>query len=151
MSDSLSMMRKMGLEQAKLAAPEAEEAEHAAFGYLRSVRDRALHIEFRLQNGNVEAFPYSWLGPVSFNPSHGIVLRFVGDGRYRVAIHGRNLGGLIADGIDLLSRGIFRHRILWIREMETHECRRSPEEALTVERIEIQMVQAEQDGYADKQ
>jgi len=124
-------------------AVESDEDDCFAFGYLRGVGDRSLHLQFRLATGNSESFPYSWLGPVSFDPSCGIVLTFVGDKTYKVTIRGRNLGVFMGDNIDLLNRGILRHRIVWIREMEPEECRKLPEEALTVERIVIEIEAAE--------
>ena len=45
-------------------------------------------IEFRLRDGNTEAFPDSWLGPIRFNPSAVLLLRFTGDVVTLVLIRG---------------------------------------------------------------
>src|SRR5262249_34040412 len=66
--------------------PGQEEEECLAFGYLRGLRDQAPSIEFRFANNNRQGFPYSWLGPAQFNPSAGILLKFVGDLVYLVLI-----------------------------------------------------------------
>ena len=149
MSDSNQLLRKLGLDRPEAVVSPAgaprssaaeEEEECAAFGYLRGVRDRALHVEFRLANGNTEAFPYAWLGPVRYNPSAGVVLDFVGDRTYRVEIHGRNLDTLIGGSINLIDRGLLRHRVLWVREMDRGEVRRLPDAAMVVEAILIRTV-----------
>jgi hypothetical protein len=148
MNDRNALLKTLGLDQQApvrpkpvAVEPESDEEDCVAFGLLRGIRDRALHLQFRLQNGNVESFPYSWLGQVIYNASSGIVLTFVGDKTFRVTLQGRNLAAVVAESIDLLNSGILRHRIVWIREMEREECRRLPEEALTVERITIEAVE----------
>ena len=67
------------LDRVAAAEVDSEEEECVAFGYLRGIRDRALSLELRLANGNRQAFPYSWLGPMAYNPSAGLLLKFVGD------------------------------------------------------------------------
>ena len=52
--------------------PEADEGSCPAFGFLRGLRDRALTVEFRFRVGNALAMPYTWLGPVRFDPSVGL-------------------------------------------------------------------------------
>ena len=149
MSDRNALLKTLGLEQAPgrgkpvLVEPESDEEDCVAFGYLRGIRDRALHLQFRMQSGDAVSFPYSWLGPVSHNPSSGIVLTFVGDKTFKVTIQGRNLAAVMPESIDLLNRGILRHRIVWVRELEPEECCRLPEEALTVERITIEEEQSD--------
>ena len=72
----------MKTDQSQTGSPVAEDADEdccVAFGYLRGIRDRALTLEFRFADGNSLAFPYSWLGPVKYNPSAGVLLQFVGD------------------------------------------------------------------------
>lgn len=123
--------------------PEGGEADCVAFGYLRGVQAQSPHLQFRLRTGNCESFPYSWLGPVSYNPSTGLVLTFVGDRTYRVTIQGRNLAAAVAGSMDLLNHGILRHRVVWIRELLPEEVRRLPEEALTVERISMEAVEGD--------
>lgn len=153
MSDSGQLLRKFGLDRggepatAPAARPPdaAEEDACAAFGFLRGTRDRALHIEFRLANGNVVAFPYAWLGPVRFDPSRGLVLDFVGDRTWRVAIVGRNLDALQGGSVNLTDRGILRHRVVWVREMDPDEARGLPDGALVVERIDVRRVRPGED------
>lgn len=130
--------------------PESEEADCVAFGYLRGVQSQSLHLQFRFRAGGFRSFPYSWLGPVSYHPSKGLVLTFVGDKTHQVTIDGRNLDAEVAEGMDLLNQGILRHRVVWIREMERAECNRLPEEALTVERITIEPGEEESPGERQK-
>jgi len=111
-----------------------EEDECLAFGYLRGIRDQARSIEFRFANNNRQAFPYGWLGPAQYNPSAGILLKFVGDLVYYVLIEGSNLNLLVGGAISLFDRGILRHRVTWVREMTRHEVEKAAGE-VTVERI----------------
>lgn len=151
MTDSSDILRKLGMgrteEPVRLATSRGqstdEEAECGAFGYLRGLGDHALHIEFRLATGNVEAFPYSWLGPYRYNPSSGLELNFVGDQTYRVVIAGRNLDTLVGGSVNLTDRGILRHRVTWVREMEPEETRSLPDSAVVVEHITVQKVKAD--------
>lgn len=147
MSDSRTLLRKLGLEQTESDAqssttkrPESEgEDECDAFGYLRGLTSRALSLEFRLANGNRESFPYSWLGPARHDPSAGLLLRFTGDLVYLVLIEGSNLDGLLeGKAVNLIDRGILRHRVTWVREMEPEAARRQPEGTPTIDRIAIQ-------------
>jgi len=109
-----------------------------AFGYLRGIRDRSLTLELRFTNGNSEAFPYSWLGPVQFDPSHGLLLRFVGDLVHLVLIEGSNLNVLSGKGgASLYDRGILRHRVTWVREMTRMQIQRTVEGDATIERIRV--------------
>ena len=89
---------------------DSDEEECLAFGYLRGIRDQALSLEFRFANGNREAFPYSWLGPATYNPSAGLLLKFVGDLIYLVLLEGSNLNALVNGAVSLYDRGIQRHR-----------------------------------------
>jgi len=84
-----------------------EEDSCTAFGYLRGLHERALMIEFRFANGNRQAFPYSWLGPVIFNPSAGLLLRFVGDNIINVLIEGSNLNALVGGAVNLYDREFY--------------------------------------------
>ncbi len=120
------------------AAPDAgsdEEDECSAFGYLRGLHDRAQSLEFRFANGNSEAFPYTWLGPVKYNPSAGLLLKFVGDVIYLVLLEGSNLNALVNGSVSLYDRGIQRHRVTWVREMTRQQLERAGEGEVTVERI----------------
>jgi hypothetical protein len=118
-----------------LKEPETDEQECPAFGYLRGVRDRAISLEFRLRTGNRRAFPYSWLGPVIFDPSHGLLLRFVGDQTYLVLIRGWQLDGMVNGSTDLIERGILRHRVLWVREMSPAALTKVPKDQIAIQEI----------------
>jgi hypothetical protein len=146
MSDSLGLLTTRGRAgltpagrtAAQPAVPaQSDEDTCGAFGYLRGIRERALSIEFRFADGNSEAFPYSWLGPVKYNPSAGILIKFVGDLVYLVLIEGSNLNALINDTVNLYDRGIQRHRIIWVREMTRPELDKDGEGEPTVERIRV--------------
>ena len=117
------------------APPATDEEDCRAFGYLRGIGDRAWSLELRFANGNREAFPYSWLGPAKYNPSAGILLKFVGDLVYLVLIEGSNLNTLMNNAISLYDRGILRHRITWVREMTRQELENTGEGEATVEHI----------------
>lgn len=114
---------------------ESSEEECAAFGYLRGLRDRALSIEFRFASGNSEAFPYTWLGPVKYNPSAGLLLKFVGDLVYLVLIEGSNLNAAINHAVSLYDRGIQRHRVTWVREMTRQQVEKAGEGEVIIEAI----------------
>ena len=116
----------------------SEEESCPAFGYLRGIRDRALALEFRYRDGNSEWFPYSWLGPWRFDPSVGLLLKFTGDVVTLVLIRGSNLDALVGQGaVNLTDRGLQRHRILWVREMDEQELRRVGQSGPTIDRIEV--------------
>ncbi len=108
-----------------------------AFGFLRGIRDRALSIEFRFANGNSQAFPYSWLGPMNYNPSAGLLLKFVGDMIYLVLIEGSNLNALVGGAVSLYDRGVQRHRVSWIREMTPQQAESATPGAVVIDRIRI--------------
>src|ERR1700685_1991330 len=99
------------LDRAAAADVDSDEEECLAFGYLRGIRDQSLSLEFRFANGNREAFPYSWLGPATYNPSAGLLLKLVGDLVYLVLLEGSNLNALVNGCINLYDRGIQRHRV----------------------------------------
>lgn len=109
----------------------------SAFGYLRGLRERALSLEVRFRDGNCDWFPYSWLGPYRFNPSVGLLLKFTGDTVILVLVRGSNLDALVNQSINLTDRGIARHRILWLREMEEEGIRQAGREQPTIDRIEV--------------
>lgn len=116
---------------------DTDEEECGCFGYLRGIRDTALSLEFRFANGNREAFPYSWLGPVTYNPSAGLLLKFVGDLIYLVLLEGSNLNALVNGAVSLYDRGIQRHRITWVREMTRQQVQQAADGDVTVERIRL--------------
>ncbi len=92
----------------------------------------------RFRNGNSEWFPYSLLGPWRYNPSAGLLLKFTGDLVTLVLIRGSNLNAPVnQDAINLTNRGLQRHRITWIREMDEEELRRVGEGGPTIDRIEV--------------
>ena len=124
-------------DRAAVADGDSDEEECLAFGYLRGIRDQALCLEFRFANGNREAFPYSWLGPATYNPSAGILLKFVGDLVYLVLLEGSNLNALVNGAVNLYDRGIQRRRITWVREMTPHQARQAGDDEVTVERIRV--------------
>jgi hypothetical protein len=109
-----------------------------AFGFLRGLDSRALAVEFRYQNGNSDWFPYSWLGPWRFNPSVGLLLKFMGDVVTLVMIRGSNLDMLVGNSaVNLTDRGFQRHRILWVREMAAAELQGSAASSPSVDRLDV--------------
>lgn len=143
--DLLTMRGRAGLSRqgpaldkaAVAAGAGSEEDECSAFGYLRGLHDRALSLEFRFANGDRQAFPYSWMGPLKYNPSAGLLLKFVGDLVYVVLIEGSNLNVLVNGAISLYDRGILRHRVTWVREMTRQQLERAGEGEVSVERVRI--------------
>lgn len=125
------------LDRVAAADADADEEECGCFGYLRGIRDTALSLEFRFANGNRQAFPYSWLGPVTYNPSAGLLLKFVGDLVYLVLLEGSNLNALVSGSVSLYDRGIQRHRITWVREMTRQQTESAEEGQPAIDRIEI--------------
>ena len=126
------------LPKAENIQEESDEETCSAFGYLRGLHEKALAIEFRLRSGDSEYFPYSWLGPWRYNPSAGLLLRFSGDVVSLVLIHGSNLDAEVNQGgVNLTDKGLQRHRVLWIREMDRDELRRAGEGMPTIDSIEI--------------
>ncbi|HEV8062397.1 MAG TPA: hypothetical protein VGP68_21135 [Gemmataceae bacterium] len=117
---------------------EAEEDSCAAFGYLRGLHDRALAIEFRLSNGNREWFTYQLLSSWRFNPSVGLLLKFTSDVTTLVLIHGSNLDLMLpGKAINFTDRGLQRHRITYIREMDRAELKRVGQAEPTIDKIDI--------------
>ncbi|HEV3188899.1 MAG TPA: hypothetical protein VGY54_00305 [Polyangiaceae bacterium] len=117
---------------------DAAEGACSAYGYLRGIRDHALAIEFRFRDGTTETFPYSWLGPWRYNPSVGILLKFTGDLVTLVLIRGSNLDALVGQAMSLTDRGLARHRITFIREMEDEELRAAGKGEPTIDAIEVE-------------
>ncbi len=145
-SDVLNLIRpqhaaalaaKGSREQAAAAPEAAEEEACAAFGYLRGARDRALAIQFRLRDGNSEWYSYSLLASWRHNPSAGLLLKFTGDVVTLVFIQGSNLDALVNQSVNLTDRGIQRHRISFVREMEEAELRKTGVTGPTIDRIDI--------------
>ncbi len=117
----------------------SEEGSCPAFGFLRGLEARALAVEFGSRTGNSDWFAYSCLVWWRFNPSAGLLLKFTtGDGVSLVLIQGSNLEAPVGSGsVNLTNRGLQRHRILWVREMDEDELRRAGEGEPTVDRIDI--------------
>jgi hypothetical protein len=140
MSDNLDLLLRRsklgGLPSEPAESVDAEEDECHAFGFLRGVRDRALFLELRFANGNRHALPYSWLGPALYNPSAGILLKFVGDNITLVLIEGSNLNSHVG-GLNLFDRGILRNRVSWIREMTRQESERIGPQGLVIDRFRM--------------
>src|SRR5262249_15830085 len=84
---------------------DGDEDECPAFGYLRGVRDRAPSLELRFSDGNAQAFPYTLLTTAVYDPSRGVLCKFVGDLVYYVLIEGSNLNVAVKQGMSLYSRG----------------------------------------------
>ncbi len=117
---------------------DAEEESCRAFGYLRGLQDRALAVRFCFRTGNSVCLPYAWLGPWEHNPSAGLLAKFTGDVVVLAMIHGSNLDALVGSAaINLTDRGLQRHRIVWVREMDEDELRRAGGGEPTVDRIAI--------------
>jgi len=93
-----------------------------------------LMLEFRLSDGSIVAFGYSWLERVAFDPSKGISLQF---GRRTVKITGQNLNRELPRNLRLCD-GILRHRVPWIREADQAEVMEASTEATLIERITIE-------------
>ncbi len=145
MSDSLEALRsraKVGafrptVEPVEVEEPGTDEECCAAFGFRRGIHERAITLELRLANGNIRAFPYSWLGPISFNPSLGLLLQFVGDYVHWVLLEGTNLNATVNGAVSLFDRGIVRHRIVWVREMTRSEAGKAKSGEVVIDRIRI--------------
>ena len=108
-----------------------------AFGFLRGMHERALALELRFRDGNRETYPYSWLGPWKYNPSTGLLLKFTGDIVTLVLVKGSNLDALVNQSVNLTDRGLQRHRITYLREMDEEELRRVGRDGPTIDRIEV--------------
>jgi hypothetical protein len=125
---------------------ETDEEACAAYGYMRGIRDRSLAIEFRYRDGNSDFYPYSWLGPWRYNPSAGLLLKFTGDVTTLVLIRGSNLDALVNQSINLTDRGIARHRISWLKEMDEDALRMVGKGQPTIDRIEVGEFQSHEEA-----
>ena len=114
--------------------------------YLRGGRDRGLAVEFRFLDGSRAWYPYSWLGAFFYNPSVGLLLKFTGDTITLVLIRGSNLDAPIRqNAINLTDRGLQRHRITFIREMDEEELRKTGERGPTIDRIEMVELESQEE------
>lgn len=132
---------------------QSDEGSCPAFGFLRGLDARALAIEFRFRSGNSEWLSYSLLASWRYNPSVGLLLKFSGDGVILVLIRGSNLDALLPDSaVNLTDRGLQRHRITYVREMDEQELRRAGEGEPTIDRIEVAEFESsvDADGWLNK-
>jgi hypothetical protein len=104
-----------------------------AFGFLRGTHYRALMLELRYKNGNIEGLPYAWLTRASFDPSEGITLRF---GSEIIKIVGRNFNTEIRPNVRLFS-AILRHRVPWIQQADQSSLLTLPPAAVVIEQINL--------------
>jgi hypothetical protein len=139
-SDVLEMDRRVSISDLKTSGQtrkgkeEDDEESCAAFGYLRGVKDRALTLELRFAAGHSLGYSYSLLSESKYNPSAGIMLKFLAEKVFLIVIEGSNLNSLVS-GISLYDRGILRHRITYIQEMRQDQLRRTGEGEPTIDRI----------------
>jgi hypothetical protein len=109
-----------------------------AFGFLRGVNERSLAVEMRFRGGDREWFPYSLLASWRYNPSAGLLLKFTGDVVTLVLIRGSNLDAPVNQGaMNLTDRGLQRHRITWVREMDEDELRTVGKGGPTIDCIDV--------------
>jgi hypothetical protein len=85
-----------------------------SFGMLRGSKERALMLDLRMKNGQREAFAYALLERVSYDPSEGLTLRFLGT---VVKLVGRHLTQPTNQGVHLVE-ALHRHRVVWIAELD---------------------------------
>lgn len=120
-------------------ADEAEAVEESAgcYGYLRGVRDRAVHLEYRRRRKSWPAPGYAWLVKPVYDPEGVITLHYAsGD---QVVIRGRNLLAIF--------HLLLRHRVTWIEE-QGQDWQSKGEDGLTVV-YEIDYQDAEEEGQGD--
>ncbi len=86
---------------------------------------QAVMLDLRFGNGNFQAFAYSYLTKIHFNPSEGIEL-FAAD--VRIFISGRNLNPIY--------NYLLMHRLTYIQE-SPNEADDTPESETFVEKIEV--------------
>jgi hypothetical protein len=128
------------------ATSDTDEIACTAFGYLRGLNDRSLSLEFRFRTGNREWYPYGLLAGCRFDPSAGLLLKFTGDLVTLVLIRGSNLDVPVGQGsVDLIERGLERHRVVWIKEMNKDELRIGGDREPTVDRIEVAEFESQED------
>jgi hypothetical protein len=155
MSDSLEALRsraKIGgavarpsIEPPVVEEPGSDEESCAAFGFRRGIADRALTIEFRLANGNSRAYPYSWVGEMTYNPSVGLLIQFVGEMVHFVLIEGTNFNATVNGAVNLFETGLLRQRVTWIREMSRSEAGRARPGEVVIDRIRIAAQKPDED------
>lgn len=135
MANTLDQIMSAGRTAARDTGDDEESC--PAFGFLRGLRDRSLTVEFRFAGGHRTAFPYAWLGPIEYDPSRGLLLRFVGDRITLVLIEGSNLNAEVGGSASLFDRGLQRHRVTWVREMTRAELARASDGEVMVDAIRV--------------
>jgi hypothetical protein len=138
-----------GMPAAPPALPKSEEEEEtcSAFGFLRGVRERGVAVEFRFLDGRSLILPYGLLNDIDHIPSAGVLLTFSGCVITLVLIHGSNLNVQVSEsGINLTDRGLQRHRITFIREMDEEELRQAGNRQPTIDRIEVAKCKTPEDA-----
>ncbi len=120
------------------AGEEEEEQTCGMFGFLRGTRDRADMVRFCFRSGNSVSLAYHGLGGWEHQPSIGLLLKFTGDVVTLVLIQGSNLDAPVnSGGMNLTDRGLQRHRVTWIREMDQDELSKAGEAEPTIDAIEV--------------
>ncbi|HEX2839356.1 MAG TPA: hypothetical protein VHN77_14660 [Phycisphaerales bacterium] len=102
------------------------------FGWLRGVRDRALMLELRKNDGSIMAVSYGYLERAEFDPTDGITLHVMGR---TVRITGRNLNAEIRPNLRLF-HGITRYRVPWIQEAGSLDQLGADDKGVVVEGVE---------------
>jgi hypothetical protein len=87
--------------------PNDEESKDKAFSMVSADRLQKVMLELRFKTDDADAFPYSYLTRARFNPSTGILLRFL---ECEVKITGRNLRPLYS--------GLVAQRVAFIQEKD---------------------------------
>ncbi|GJM45213.1 MAG: hypothetical protein DHS20C21_20550 [Gemmatimonadota bacterium] len=94
------------------------------FGIAKANRMAPAMLVLKQKNGNQKALMYSYLVEINFDPSEGIVMKYVS---HSVTIKGRHLGAIF--------ERLVEHRISWMQEVE--ESAIVDETATAVSGIEI--------------
>lgn len=94
------------------------------FGVAQENRSAPPMLVLRARTGDERALMYSYLVDIDFNPSQGIVLRFV---NRKVTLKGRHLRAIFQRLVD--------HRVAWVQEVD--ETTVEDETATAVSTIEI--------------
>jgi hypothetical protein len=117
----------------QLPEPEAHD-DLGICGLLRGIHDRALMLELRLRDGSISACGYMWLDNARFDPREGITLSFA---RKQVTIRGQNLDLEMRPGVKLFE-ALTRHRVIWLREADSHPASDAVSDEIAIERIEVE-------------
>jgi hypothetical protein len=106
---------------------------------LRGVPDHPGAVEFRLGDGTSAFFPYALLGPWRYDPSEGLLLKFSGNPAYVVLIRGGNLHKPLNEGaINLITGGLQRQRMVWIRQISKTEIQQVGDSGPTIASIQVE-------------